>query len=567
MGQTSSNRVPDCSPGVPGAPWEACENPQTPPEQSTPWAKPASPQEQPTAVGGHISGCASCWAWLRPTRKYQRRGARKGGPAAIVVDPYSSGRYLLYELEPRMAIICVRSSLKLGSFFLRAYDKNKDYFSATVDHQTLQQVVDEVRALPYNIVGVFAGSEPGVELADRLAAALAMPARNPIELIDARKDKAAMQERLRACGVSAADQIKSGILSELLGWAQQRNRWPVVAKPLGSSGSDGIFFCKSSDDIKDAHAELIGKLNPNGQHNAELALQEFLDGTEYIVDTVSHAGRHLCVAIWVYTKRKGVAWAPHAIVSEGNRLLPPSGEVQDRLVDYVFQVLTAVGLQYGPCHTEVMLTSRGPILVEVNARLHGLQGPRLIGLATGTSQAAYAVDAIVDGGATFQQRFVPGFDRFLFPLHKHCLQMVLISPVQGYLKASIEKSIHRLKLASVVEVIPSVQPGDYLNQTCDLNSASGYVLMVHQSSAQIDEDRQRIREAEESGALYPVSHKPLPVGYMSPVRSPASQGPRSPASPRLQSTEKLEEAWEALDTATLAEDSKAGTTVTMAGFE
>lgn len=236
-------------------------------------------------------------------------------------------------------------------------------------------------------------------------------------------------------------------------------------------------------------------------------------------------------------------------------------------MDYVFQVLTAVGLQNGPCHTEVMLTSRGPILVEVNARLHGLQGPRLIGLATGTSQAAYAVDAIADGGAMFQQRFLPGPNRFLYPQTKHCLQMVLISHVQGYLKASIEKSIHRLRLPSVVEVIPSVKPGDYLHQTCDLNSATGYVLMVHQSGDQIEEDRRRIREAEESGALYLVSHGPLPVGYTSPMRSPASPGdfPRQ-TSPRLQSTEKLEEAWESLDTVALAEDSKAAM-VTLAGFE
>merc|ERR1719433_2518182 len=147
-------------------------------------------------------------------------------------------------------------------------------------------------------------------------------------------------------------------------------------------------------------------MNPNGLCNDTLALQEFLDGVEYIVDTVSHASRHLCVAIWVYTKRKGVEWAPHAIVSEGNRLLPASGEVQDRLVEYVFQVLTAVGLQNGPCHTEVILTSRGPILVEVNARLHGLQGPHLIGLATGTSKAVYAVDALVDGGKVIQERLL-----------------------------------------------------------------------------------------------------------------------------------------------------------------
>merc|ERR1740139_2035700 len=113
-----------------------------------------------------------------------------------------------------------------------------------------------------------------------------------------------MQERLRECGVPAAEQLRSGNLPELLAWAKNRDRWPLVAKPTGSSGSDGIFFCQGPEDITMAH-------------------QEFLDGTEYIVDTVSHEGKHLCCAVWAYTKRKGTPWNPHCIVSEGNRLLPP----------------------------------------------------------------------------------------------------------------------------------------------------------------------------------------------------------------------------------------------------
>lgn len=34
-------------------------------------------------------------------------------------------------------------------------------------------------------------------------------------------------------------------------------------------------------------------------------------------------------------------------MSEGNRLLPSKGELQDTLADYVFKVLDAVGLRYG----------------------------------------------------------------------------------------------------------------------------------------------------------------------------------------------------------------------------
>merc|ERR1719267_187170 len=109
--------------------------------------------------------------------------------------------------------------------------------------------------------------------------------------------------------------------------------------------------------------------------------------------------------MWVYTKRKGLPWNSNAIISEGNRLLPSTGEIQEQLVSYVFRVLDAVGLRYGPCHTEVMFTPRGPILVEVNARLHGLQGPRLIELSTGTSKATYTADVLLAGGELFNNLY------------------------------------------------------------------------------------------------------------------------------------------------------------------
>lgn len=80
--------------------------------------------------------------------------------AAVVVDPYSSGRYLLYELKARnIPIVCVRSSLKLGSFFLAAYDKHKDYFSETIDFQEdLQKLLGQLEALPWH-AGLAKGSK------------------------------------------------------------------------------------------------------------------------------------------------------------------------------------------------------------------------------------------------------------------------------------------------------------------------------------------------------------------------------------------------------------------------
>ena len=226
--------------------------------------------------------------------------------AAVVVDPYSSGRYLLYDLKDRdIPIICIRSSLNLGKFFLDAYTANKEYYATTVDFQdNLEQLLSELNNLPYNIIAVFPGCEPGVTLAEQLSEALKLPTANGTELLQSRKDKGEMQEQLRRCGVPAAKQFISGDVEELCEWARNNNEWPLVAKPASSSGSDGVYFLHSEEELRAAHAEKVGTMDPNGNVVNVLVLQEFLAGTEYIVDTVSHGGRHLCVAIWVYAKRR-----------------------------------------------------------------------------------------------------------------------------------------------------------------------------------------------------------------------------------------------------------------------
>lgn len=243
------------------------------------------------------------------------------------------------------------------------------------------------------------------------------------------------------------------------------------------------------------------------------------------------------MAVWVYKKKRGLPWNANAIISTQNTLLPPTGEVQDRLVPYVFRVLDAVGIRYGPCHTEVMLTPRGPILVEVNARMHGLQGPRLIELATGTSKASYVVDALMDGGALLGRCYVSPPGRFLYPLHKQCVQLVLISPVHGYLRMSIQDVVNGMQLPSLMEVLPAVQKGQYLRQSCDLPTAAGTLLLVHDSAEQIEADIHRIRCAEDKGELYCVSAEPLPESPKHSLNAVLRVSPET--RPRLHSVEKV----------------------------
>jgi len=420
--------------------------------------------------------------------------------AVIVVDPYSTGRFYLYELKARgIPIICVRSTRSVDQAFAKVYEAHKEYFAESLDFddcEDLPQLVQKLCALPFKLLSVIPGSDVGVVLGEQLSEALGMQQANGTQRLLQRTDKASMQDRLRECNIPACDQTKSGNLDELLAWAEKRGDWPLVAKPSGGCGSDGVFFCRSEDDLRVAHSEIVGKVNPKGGLNDTVALQEFLVGDEFIVDTISKNGRHICVAIWSQGKRKNLPWNPTGIITTENRLLQPTGELQDVLVDYVIKVLDALDYKHGPCHTEVMLTKRGPILIEVNCRMHGVQGPLAMEMATGTNKAAHSLDVFVDQGLNFERLYNASSTRYLYPVLKHTAQVVLCSPFKGSLRASVKETIHDLKLPSVVEVVCRLGKGDRVMQSSDLQTSPGTVLMVHESEAQLLEDIRQLREAE-----------------------------------------------------------------------
>merc|ERR1712118_449555 len=158
--------------------------------------------------------------------------------------------------------------------------------------------------------------------------------------------------------------------------------------------------------------------------------------------------------------------------------MEPSGDIQDQLVDYTFKMLDAVGFKHGPSHNEIMFTERGPILIEVNARMHGVQGPRVIELSTGTNKADYACDIFVGGQKLFNSLYKTESDpvRFLYPVKNRCFQLVLCCPRSGYYRKTLQETIGSLQLPSVVEVLSAKQVGDFQAASIDLPTPPGTVL-------------------------------------------------------------------------------------------
>lgn len=107
-----------------------------------------------------------------------------------------------------------------------------------------------------------------------------------------------------------------------------------------------------------------------GNPNDKALIQERINGTEYIVNTVSCKGENYVTAVYKYKKR---AIPGGAMLYDTNENIM-EGEITPEIqgiMDYAQKVVDAIGIEYGPVHGEYMLDDEGPVLMEVNCRICG----------------------------------------------------------------------------------------------------------------------------------------------------------------------------------------------------
>ena len=117
---------------------------------------------------------------------------------------------------------------------------------------------------------------------------------------------------------------------------------------------------------------LFDAFNHYASKNNELLIQERINGTEYIVNTVSHKGIHRVTLVWKYNK---VKTSEGAIIFDACETVNKLSLGEAEMVEYAFSVADALDIQYGPVHGEYMIDEDGPVLIEVNCRPCGANMP------------------------------------------------------------------------------------------------------------------------------------------------------------------------------------------------
>ncbi|MFI5804419.1 acetyl-CoA carboxylase biotin carboxylase subunit family protein [Streptomyces sp. NPDC051561] len=304
-----------------------------------------------------------------------------GSPVLLVVEP-TDALYRGYCLESVAAaydvVVVTPGPLTWETSHVVDYEAADPY-----DQQALLKA-GEALARRHTIAGVLTWNEMLLVNTAHLAQHLGVRTDSP-EVLRGCRDKATSRTHFARHEVPSARSAKAGSLLEAALLAE-RTGYPIVLKPAGQAGSIGVIRVDQAEQLPHAYEFASSGAQTWSGENADVLVEEYLDGPEISVECVTYQGVTTPVAV----TRKTVGFAPYFeevghSVDAFDPLLPAVGPV-------AVAAVRALGITTGIQHVEVRLTATGPRLIEVNARVGGDLIGRLVQLSTGIDLPRAAAD-------------------------------------------------------------------------------------------------------------------------------------------------------------------------------
>lgn len=397
----------------------------------------------------------------------------------VIVDPLSSGIELAPAFKVR-GIPAIAITLKTTDWIgFGAKIQKSDFVEIIPDQPNLVAILRK-----YNPLAIIPGTEEGVSLAESLSATLTPQFANDPKKSLNRLHKALMQKALKEAGVPALETLDTSSENEVETWIKVNKLTdsPLIIKPPISAGSDKVFHIPAKGDWKKAFNQVLTEPSKlTGNMNETVVVQEQAIGTEFAVGTVSANGKHYLAHLIKYNK---TALNHRKTIYDYVEFVPYNEEVYGELFDYTQKALDALGIRWGAAHNEIMLTEKGPRLIETGARMCG--GP-VVGFAreaTGSSQADKLVEVYTDGDVKTKK----------YVFEKTVVPVFLKSPAKGKI-SNVEALADISKLPTLLNEHIWFKNGDLVPQTVDYLTSIGIIALAGNRES-IFLDYKKIRHME-----------------------------------------------------------------------
>ena len=161
--------------------------------------------------------------------------------------------------------------------------------------------------------------------------------------------------------------------------------FPCIMKPTDNAGSHGVVLAHSFEDLLQSF-----EYSHASARHGKVIIEEYLQGDEVSVEVMVVDGQ---VNILQITD-KLTTGAPHFVEMGHSQPSQHPVAIQKAIKELAIQACLSVGINQGPAHVEMMVTKRGPVMIELGARMGGdYIASALVPLSTGVDMVKATIDA------------------------------------------------------------------------------------------------------------------------------------------------------------------------------
>lgn len=204
---------------------------------------------------------------------------------------------------------------------------------------------------------------------------------NPPEIIEQCTNKYLMRKRFQESGIATPGFLVTDRVCDKI----NEMTYPLIVKPTDRSGSRSITKIYDSSALASAIDAAV-----KDSFEKKAIVEEYIDGEEFSCECVSYRGEHTYLTI----TKKFTTGAPHFIETGHVQPAGLSKETEEKVKNYIFDALDALGIQNGASHSEFKISKNGEIkIIEIGARMGGdCIGSDLVYLSTGYDFLKMVID-------------------------------------------------------------------------------------------------------------------------------------------------------------------------------
>jgi carnosine synthase len=324
-------------------------------------------------VGSAIAAANSALLRLADPEAQEARLRLLRGAAVLFVGAGYPGKRFVYEraaeLGARVAIADEAGHWSQELITDGIADRFLTFARLGDPDREAEGILRQVAEMPFALDAVCTFWEDTVPVVARVAAALGLPG-NDVSAVDSARSKRLTREASARAGLPTPSYSALDSDDDLADAAAHVG-FPAIIKPEFGAEALGCYRVDSYDELVEAFARikpmLTPELDPIFVQGSRMLLEHYLDGTEFDVDFL------LSDRECVYTN-VSENWPTNEPYFGETGLHSPSSyprERLDELTKLCVGTTLALGFRHGVFHVEAKYTSRGPRILEVNARMGG----------------------------------------------------------------------------------------------------------------------------------------------------------------------------------------------------